>query len=127
MHAQGRFLHAATLGLLPNVVLAAGQLLGPSDIRYLATLFVGGYLLGGAATIASVVRSLGVWGVRPSYRRVPAFFSQFLPLVAGAGFPPLIFVPERALASPLHVGALSPLRYRFRTLTVLGGPIAPGF
>src|SRR2546421_6669272 len=127
LHAQGRFLHAAMLGLLPNVVLAAGQLLGPSDIRYLATLFVGGYLLGAAATIASVVRSLGVWGVRPSYRRVPAFFSQFLPLVAGAVLLQLIFVRERALASDLHVGAISALSYGLRTVTVVGGLIAAGF
>src|SRR2546423_12891602 len=108
MHAQGRFLHAATLGLLPNVVLAAGQLLGPSDIRYLATLFVGGYLLGGAATIASVVRSLGVWGVRPSYRRVPAFFSQFLPLVAGRGAPPPLFLCARGPPGPPRLRAPLP-------------------
>jgi putative peptidoglycan lipid II flippase len=127
LHAQGRFLHAAMLGLLPNLVLAVGQLLGPADIRYVTILFVAGYLLGAATTLGSVVRSLRLWRVTPSCRRVGTFFSQFLPLVAGAVLLQLVFVRERALASDLEVGAISALSYGLRTVTVVGGLVAAGF
>jgi putative peptidoglycan lipid II flippase len=127
LYAQGRFLQAAMLGLVPSLVLTAGQLLAPADIRYLAALFVGGYLLGTVATIRSVVRQLELWSVRPRYSRAGAFFRQFLPLVAGATFLQLIFVRERALASDLEVGAISALSYALRIVTVVGGLVAAGF
>jgi putative peptidoglycan lipid II flippase len=127
LYAQGRFLHAAMLGLLPSLVLAAGQLLGPADIRYLAALFVGGYLVGALATIRSVGGDLSLWGVRPRYDRAGSFFHQFLPLVVGAAFLQLIFVRERALASHLEVGAISALSYALRIVSVVGGLVAAGF
>lgn len=127
LHAQGRFLHAALLGLLPGLTLAGGQLLGPPDVGYVAALFVGGYLLGAAATIYSVVQHLGLWRAKPRYERAHTFFRQFLPLVVGAAFLQLIFVRERALASRLEVGAISALSYALRIVTVFGGVVAAGF
>src|SRR5260370_22873192 len=127
LYAQGRFLHAAMLGLLPSLVLAAGQLLGPADIRYLAALFVGGYLVGSLATIRSVGGDLSLCGVRPRFDRAGSFFHQFLPLEVGAAFLQLIFARERALASHLEVGAISALSYALRIVTVVGGLVAAGF
>jgi putative peptidoglycan lipid II flippase len=127
LYAQGRFLHTALLSLLPSFVLAAGQLLGRADIRYLTALFVAGYVVGVLATIRSVVRHLALWGVRPRYDRAGSFFRQFLPLVAGGVFLQLIFVRERALASHLQVGAISALSYALRIVTVVGGLVAAGF
>jgi putative peptidoglycan lipid II flippase len=127
LNGEGKFFSAAVVGLLPVTVLLGGQLLGVTDVESLTGWFVGGYVLAAVASLAVLHRWLSLVPLRPTYRRLGAFFDQFLPLLGGAALMQVLLLRERALASHLEVGTISALTYALRIATVAGGLIAAGF